>query len=444
MEVKMFKYIIFIFLMFSIAFAEPKYIDGTLIESDEITPFKASRFSILDSFPSQAASYSTGLAFDGLFLWNDEGFSHWFARIDTSTGNPVNTFTPTFGNRDMTFDGMNLWVTDWQNEIVCKYDTSDCSIISSFAPSFSGKPHGMAWDGTYLWVGEESGQIWQMTTDGTVIRSIPSPNSNSSNPRGLAYDGQYLWVGCQSIGMIYKIDTLDGSILESYSAPSANLQQGLTFDGQYLWSTGGNNWIYKLDIGAIGIEEVSFSATSESSYIKLQWRLKMENSCFEYIILKKSIKEEIGYNEITRIPGTGSSPSPQTYSYKDEDVEPGMRYYYKLGVVKENGSTRWYGPVSATFTGTKGYLKISPNPFRERVEIRYSRGQRAKSIELKIYDLSGRLVKNLSLGTGHLALGTEVIWDGKDNTGKRVPGGIYLVKMNTGKKLISKKIIKIE
>jgi len=441
----MFKYIIPIFLMLSVAFAEPKYIDGTLIESDKIIPLEVSRCGILDSFPSPAPSYSLGLAFDGLYLWNDEAFSHWFAHIDTSTGNPVNTFNPTFGNRDMTFDGMNLWATDWQNEMVYRYDTSDCSIISSFAPSFSGKPNGMAWDGTYLWVGEEGGQIWQMTTDGTVVRSIPSPNSSSSNPRGLAYDGQYLWVGCQTIGMIYKIDTADGSILESYSAPSANLQQGLTFDGQYLWSTGGNNWIYKLDIGAIGIEEGSFAATSESYYIQLKWRLEMEDACLQYLILKKSIKEDDDYSEIARIPGTGSSPSPNLYSYKDEDVEVGIRYYYKLGVVKTNGNTQWYGPVSAIVSSVGAFLSIFPNPFTNSTTISFSRMEhRAERIELQIYDLGGRLVKNFILYPSSFILPAKLEWDGKDENGRVLPSGIYYCRLTQGIATQTRKILLVK
>lgn len=253
----MIKYLIPILVTLSLGFGEPVYIDGILVDPDGTEPVPAQDFVIIKSFPSNAPSYSMGLAFDGQYLWNDEAFSKWFARVDTASGNAVNTFTPANGNRDMTFDGQYLWATDWQTYMVYKYDTSNCSILSSFNPPFSGHADGMAWDGNYLWVGEENGQIYQLDTTGSLIKSIPSPNSSGYNPRGLAYDGEYLWVGAQTVGLIYQIDTT-GTVIASYSAPSGGLQQGLTYDGVYLWSTGGNNMIYQIDISP-RVEEVDES-----------------------------------------------------------------------------------------------------------------------------------------------------------------------------------------
>ena len=239
-------------VILSLGFGEPKYIDGILVDADGIEPTPGKDFVVIKSFPSQAPSYSMGLAFDSQYLWNDDAFSYWFGQIDTASGNAIKTFNPTDGNRDMTFVGEHLWATDWQDYMVYKYDTSNGSIIFSFSPPFSGHANGMAWDGKYLWVGEEGGRIYQLDTLGTLIKSIPSPNSSNYNPRGLAFDGEYLWVGAQFDGLIYKIDTT-GTVIASYSAPSGPYQQGLTYDGEYLWSTGGDGMIYKIDISP-GIE----------------------------------------------------------------------------------------------------------------------------------------------------------------------------------------------
>ncbi len=233
--------------------AHAEFRNGTYVAEKEKYPHPVDQFTVIDSFPSYAPSYSHGLAFDGQTLWNNETFSLWFGHMDT-TGALLSTFTPAHGNRDMTFDGTYLWATDWQEEAVYKYDTSTCAIVFSFSAPFGGKANGMAWDGNYLWIGQEGGQIWQVDTSGGAIRWIPSPNSSSSNPRGLAFDGQHLWVGAQTAGLIYEIDTLDGSLIATYAAPSGGLQQGITFDGQYLWTTGGDNYIYKVDIGA-AVEE---------------------------------------------------------------------------------------------------------------------------------------------------------------------------------------------
>ena len=91
--------------------------------------------------------------------------------------------------------------------------------------------------------------------------------------------------------------------------------------------------------------------------------------------------------------------------------------------------------------------KIFPNPFTTSTTISFSlpnpegRAQSAENIELKIYDLSGRLVKSFSLTTNHSALSTAVFWDGKNRKGKRVSSGVYFVKFKAGSYRNWKKII---
>ena len=75
-------------------------------------------------------------------------------------------------------------------------------------------------------------------------------------------------------------------------------------------------------------------------------------------------------------------------------------------------------------------LEAYPNPFTDRINIAYSIGHpdgivdafhrtsNAEGIELKIYDVSGRLVKSVPLTTNHLSLGTDL------------SPGIYFLKAN--------------
>lgn len=70
--------------------------------------------------------------------------------------------------------------------------------------------------------------------------------------------------------------------------------------------------------------------------------------------------------------------------------------------------------------------RIYPNPFREGIWLEYSLGRRVEPL-FKVYDVSGRLVRLLrgsaSPGTGRLA------WDGRDERGRRVPAGVYLIRL---------------
>lgn len=89
------------------------------------------------------------------------------------------------------------------------------------------------------------------------------------------------------------------------------------------------------------------------------------------------------------------------------------------------------------------FLSIYPNPFSTSTSITSSlpsaqghKGTGEQDVELNIYDVGGRLVKNLALGNGHSALGTTVMWDGRDDEGNRLSSGIYFVKL----KMRSKKL----
>ncbi len=88
-------------------------------------------------------------------------------------------------------------------------------------------------------------------------------------------------------------------------------------------------------------------------------------------------------------------------------------------------------------------LSIYPNPFSDIVNIECCIGQRAEGVELKIYDVSGRLVKSFSLPTAYSLLSTVIPWDGRDNRGQSIPGGIYFLKLKSGEFAITKDLILI-
>lgn len=92
-----------------------------------------------------------------------------------------------------------------------------------------------------------------------------------------------------------------------------------------------------------------------------------------------------------------------------------------------------------------GYaLSASPNPFRNstniQVKIAASSLSNATDVaQIGIYDLRGRLVKEIteqSISAGD----SQVIWDGKDSSGRPCPIGVYLVKcsLQDGVELVSK------
>jgi hypothetical protein len=97
-------------------------------------------------------------------------------------------------------------------------------------------------------------------------------------------------------------------------------------------------------------------------------------------------------------------------------------------------------------------LEAIPNPFRDQTKILFSIGHSAtqfggvKSIEIKIYDAGGRLVKSfappsaLSSAT-NLGGPSALTWDGTDQTGRRVPSGVYFIHCQADAKRRVQKVI---
>ncbi len=81
-----------------------------------------------------------------------------------------------------------------------------------------------------------------------------------------------------------------------------------------------------------------------------------------------------------------------------------------------------------------------PNPFGAITTISFTLPD-AKGIELKIYDLRGRLVKTFSLFSPHSSLTSSVTWDGRNDSGIKVSSGIYFYKLTSKNFTAVKKLI---
>jgi hypothetical protein len=70
-----------------------------------------------------------------------------------------------------------------------------------------------------------------------------------------------------------------------------------------------------------------------------------------------------------------------------------------------------------------------PNPFRADTRIAFTLGA-PNEVQLDVYDTGGRHIRNL-LSQELAADEYEVIWDGRDDDGQRVPSGLYLYRLRT-------------
>ncbi|RKX68936.1 hypothetical protein DRP53_09650 [candidate division WOR-3 bacterium] len=89
-------------------------------------------------------------------------------------------------------------------------------------------------------------------------------------------------------------------------------------------------------------------------------------------------------------------------------------------------------------------LEIFPNPFHDRVNIRWriEDGRwKPEDISLRIYDATGRLVKEFIPPTAYSSVPTVISWDGRDDSGRKVRCGVYFVRLETGDRKFTRKAL---
>jgi len=157
------------------------------------------------------------------------------------------------------------------------------------------------------------------------------------------------------------------------------------------------------------------------------------------------IKPNRSYETYTTASTSGQLPSD---SLKLVKINAGALWVATFG----NGVVRM-PEILTTATGVKSQDDTNiptdfnlysnyPNPFNPTTTITFDL-TRQSDIELKIFDLKGRLVK--SLKSGSLSAGTyQVTWDGTDMYAKPVASGIYVYRLDVGQEFFSRKMLLIK
>ncbi|MEN8207914.1 MAG: FG-GAP-like repeat-containing protein [Candidatus Fermentibacteria bacterium] len=84
------------------------------------------------------------------------------------------------------------------------------------------------------------------------------------------------------------------------------------------------------------------------------------------------------------------------------------------------------------------WLNCSPNPCADHISLNYS-GENGVTTSLAVFDLSGRLVRSLgsSVLDGSLQ---NAVWNGFDDSGNRVPGGVYICRLLAPHEVVTRKV----
>ncbi len=137
--------------------------------------------------------------------------------------------------------------------------------------------------------------------------------------------------------------------------------------------------------------------------------------------------------------------------YTDATVEIGETYRYKLVDVNSYGMSTFHAALTVTVSSVTGVAADAnlpmefvleqnyPNPFNPSTTIKFSLPE-AGQVRLTIFNVNGQIVDELINDT--MPAGTHAVqWNALDQSGSRVSSGLYLYRLQSGSKIMQKKLV---
>jgi flagellar hook assembly protein FlgD len=87
-------------------------------------------------------------------------------------------------------------------------------------------------------------------------------------------------------------------------------------------------------------------------------------------------------------------------------------------------------------------LGSRPNPFAGSTTVRFELPSAAR-VRLAVFDVTGRRVRRLQDGMA-IAGPHAVVWDGRDDEGRMLPGGVFFYRLETDVASRSARVVHLE
>ncbi|HRP03214.1 MAG TPA: T9SS type A sorting domain-containing protein, partial [Candidatus Kapabacteria bacterium] len=189
----------------------------------------------------------------------------------------------------------------------------------------------------------------------------------------------------------------------------------------------------------VPVELMSFDATAIGQRVELNWRTASEQNSSRFEVERADVTASgtSSYVKIDEVPAAGNSSIISNYGpIIDNGVHYGNTYNYRLKMIDLDGKFDYSDVKTVTLGGTEGkawLASVKPNPVNSSSILEYGLGE-GMTIEINIYDASGKLVKNLY--SGMQTVGSHSLNLGANN----LSSGSYTIVMNVGETILTQTI----
>lgn len=192
------------------------------------------------------------------------------------------------------------------------------------------------------------------------------------------------------------------------------------------------------------VDQTHIGPTSAVAITSFEVAFSMEGVTLAWIIgsaddlagvnVYRSIEEDAGFVRINKV----LIPAGRDSEYLDRDVQPGEEYFYRIGAVDRDGEFFSRTASVQIPLGEMALYQNVPNPFNPSTTISFYLPEPTRVV-LTIYDVLGGHVRTLLDEDKSFGL-HEVVWDARDSRGDGVSTGVYFYRLQTGGKVLTKKL----
>lgn len=219
-------------------------------------------------------------------------------------------------------------------------------------------------------------------------------------------------------------------------------------DNNIVWNAGLSRWEVTFNVNGFSgfyiftslintplpVDLLSFNGRNNGNANLLEWSTSSEQNS-SYFELERSI-DGISYTKAGRVSASGNSSVTRQYSFIDDISSLDAKlFYYRLKQVDISGLAK-YSTVVKIKLNSKGFaVEASPNPFADQMRVQIEATQKENAVII-LTNLDGKriLVQNCSINKGS----NVILLDKLDN----LPGGVYLLHVNTGTEKRTLKVMK--
>jgi hypothetical protein len=181
----------------------------------------------------------------------------------------------------------------------------------------------------------------------------------------------------------------------------------------------------------------SYSARASDDGIIIEWRLSEMDPGTRFSIARADRPS----GEFKEILDPAIVIEDMRCTFEDLAVVPGCEYQYIILVTDDSGKRELFR--TEILSAPRRALTLHqnhPNPFNPSTTIDYYLPE-SGPVTIDIYDVSGRLVTRLLDGVAQERGPHSAIWDGRDRRGLEMASGVYIYRLESGKIILSRKML---